>query len=172
MSLLASFLLALAVLLVICVLVLPSALADTPGATRNALALEVDADALLDSIAAVETGRNPAAIGPVGERGRCQFTLATWRCYTRADFRSWASVDCPFTRSIERLHLEWLRRQLVRQGYPHPEPELLAAAWRHGPAYAAQALRTDYVRRVAALYRSAGRARADLAAAELEGAAR
>lgn len=113
---------------------------------------DVDAAAMLDALAAVESGHNPRAVGRLGERGRCQFTRATWQRYTDAPWESWAAVDCPLTRKVERAHLAWLCARL-RTLHPHLEPEFIAAAWRHGPAHAHAHVRSDYARRVAALYR-------------------
>lgn len=113
---------------------------------------DVDAAAMLDAIAAVESGHNPRAVGKHGERGRCQFTRATWQGYTDAPWESWAGVDCPLTRKVERAHLAWLC-ECLRALHPHLEPEFIAAGWRWGPRLAAAHVRTDYARRVAALYR-------------------
>lgn len=109
-------------------------------------------DTLLDAIAAVESGNDPRAVGPRGERGRCQFRAATWREYTNAEFLAWAPVDCALTRGIERAHLARLCRGLTARGYSL-DPALLAAAWRFGLEHALQTgWRSDYARRVANLY--------------------
>jgi len=106
---------------------------------------------LLDAIADVESGNNPQAIGPRGERGRCQFMAATWRELTNAEFLAWAPVDCPFTRGIERAHLARICRGLHAQRL-QLEPAFIAAAWRFGLSQAVRQVRADSAQRTANLY--------------------
>lgn len=110
-----------------------------------------DVDAMLDAIAAVESGNDPHAVGRAGERGRCQFTFSTWVRYTNAPFLLWAPVDCKLTRSIERAHLAQITICLFADGR-QPEPALLAAAWRFGVLQAARNVRADSAQRAANLY--------------------
>lgn len=111
----------------------------------------INVNAMLDAIAAVESGGWPQKIGQLGERGRCQFMRSTWREYTTASFEGWASMDCPFTRDIERRHLAALTKQLVREGR-EITPNLLAAAWQHGAGLAWICRNQDAPQRVANLY--------------------
>lgn len=111
----------------------------------------LNAVAMLDAIAAAETGHAHWRIGRGGERGRCQFTRATWVRYTNADFATWASHDNQLTRRVERAHLAYLVRVLF---HPRqlPDPALIAAAWRYGERAAVPQVRSDYAVRVANLY--------------------
>lgn len=112
---------------------------------------ELDAEAMLEAIAQAESGNNAHAVGPRGERGRCQFLPGTWRRYTNAEFLAWAPVDCAFTRGIERRHLVTVCQALRAQGCAL-EPALVAAAWRFGEHAAAAHVRADSARRTANLY--------------------
>lgn len=122
--------------------------AAAPVAQRVAT---LDAVAILDAIAAVESGGAHWKVGPRGERGRCQFMRTTWLRYTNADFELWASHDSSLTRRVERAHLGHLVRVLF---HPRqiPAPELIAAAWRYGERNAVAQVRSDYAKRVANLY--------------------
>ncbi len=122
--------------------------AAAPEASR---VVTLNAGALLDAIAEVETRHEHWRIGRAGERGRCQFMASTWGRYTNADFAQWASRDCDLTRRIERAHLDYLVRSLFQRGQI-PEPMLIAAAWRHGLGGAVKNVRGDYARRVVNLY--------------------
>jgi hypothetical protein len=120
---------------------------------------EIDADAMLDAIAQVESGNNPHAVNPVtGERGRCQFTEATWRLYTNADFATWAASGASFVRRIERQHLREVCAGLRGLGH-RLTPELVAAAWLHWVELAAAHAHDDRSIRAGNLYRDALRNR-------------
>lgn len=111
----------------------------------------LDAVAILDAIAAVETENAHWLVGRGGERGRCQFLHTTWARYTNADFAAWASRDTELTRRVERAHLAHLLRVLFQPG-ESPDPALIAAGWRFGERAATAQIRSDYARRVANLY--------------------
>lgn len=122
--------------------------ADEPTAVR---VTTLDAEAILDAIAEVETGHEWWRVGRAGERGRCQFMHTTWVRYTPADFATCASKDSDLTRRVELAHLNHLLRVLFQPGQL-PEPLLIAAAWRHGERGAVKNVRGDYAARVANLY--------------------
>lgn len=125
------------------------------GATAPRRAREelggLDLAAMIESIADVESGNNPSAVGRAGERGRCQFTEATWRAHTSAPFLLWAPVNCPLTRKVELAHLRWVCGQLLEAGHVL-NSALVTAAWRHGVRHAAACIRTDAARRASNLY--------------------
>lgn len=111
----------------------------------------IDTHALLDAIAAVESGNNWAAIGRRGERGRCQFMRSTWHVYTLAPFDDWASVDGSVAWQVEQAHLARILDWLEVEGWDF-DPAVIAAAWRFGSAHALQHRRADSSQRVANLY--------------------
>lgn len=127
---------------------MPSTPPPRPEAERRRT---LNAGALLNAIAQVETGNQAHRVGRKGERGRCQFMQATWYRYTTADFRVWASRDSQLSRWVETAHMGYLCRKLFSPGQT-PEPLLLAAAWRYGPGAAVRNVRGDYAQRVANLY--------------------
>lgn len=92
----------------------------------------------LRAIAGVETGNNPAAVGPAGELSAWQFTRATWRQYTSAPFGR-ARADPVLAELVARTHLERICADLRRQGCP-VTPYAIARRWNPGAgsAYAYQ----------------------------------
>lgn len=104
---------------------------------------------LLFALASVESGNNPTAIGPLGERSAWQFTAGTWRQHTKLPFRV-ASEDPVHAREVAEMHLDYLSAELRTRGVD-PTPEHLAAAWRYGPASSRVCAGTDYAKRVARL---------------------
>jgi hypothetical protein len=104
---------------------------------------------LLFAISSIESGNDPAAIGPGGERSAWQFTRSTWAQHTRAPFL-FASTDRVQAREVAEIHLDYLAAELRNRGVD-PTPEHLAAAWRYGPASARVCAGTDYAKRVARL---------------------
>jgi hypothetical protein len=104
---------------------------------------------LLFALSSVETGNNPTAIGPGGERSAWQFTADTWRRHTKLPFRL-ASEDPVHAREVAEMHLDYLSAELRTRGVD-PTPEHLAAAWRYGPASSRVCAGTDYAKRVARL---------------------
>lgn len=118
--------------------------ARRPASTLNA-------EAMIEAIADVESGNDPAAVGALGELGRCQFRRTTWSELTNAPFEVYARRDCELTRKIERAHLARICTQL--SGFGHVlTPALIAAAWRAGTGNAVRFARTDPARRAANLY--------------------
>jgi hypothetical protein len=107
---------------------------------------------LLFALASVESGNQPTAIGPSGERSAWQFTPETWARHTRVPFL-YASSDRTHAREVAELHLAYLTTELAAR-HIAPTPEHLAAAWHYGPASARICRDTDYSRRVARLTRS------------------
>jgi len=116
---------------------------------------------LLASIAAVETGGNPAAIGAHGEKSAYQITAATWQMHAKADepFSLASAPDGEVAARIAEAHIIALTRELERAGVP-VTVETLAQGWNMG-AHAAIKRRlktaepTDYATRVSALYADA-----------------
>ena len=107
---------------------------------------------LLFALASVETGGDATAIGPGGERSAWQFTPETWARHSTLPFL-FASSDPVQARHVAELHLAYLTAELYRRHLPATE-ELLAAAWRYGPASARICAGTDYAERVARLTRA------------------
>ena len=107
---------------------------------------------LLFALASVETGGDATAIGSGGERSAWQFTPETWARHSRLPFL-FASSDPVQARHVAELHLAYLTAELYRRHLPATE-ELLAAAWRYGPASARICAGTDYAERVARLTRA------------------
>ena len=107
---------------------------------------------LLFALASVESGNQPTALGPHGERSAWQFTAETWARHTRIPFL-YASSDRTHAREVAELHLAYLTTELAKR-HIAPTPEHLAAAWHYGPASARICRDTDYSRRVARLTRS------------------
>ena len=113
---------------------------------------------LLASIAAVETGGNPAAIGAHRERSAYQMTAETWRMHAKPDepFSLASAPDGEVAARIAEAHIIWLTRELERAGVPITV-ETLAMGWNMG-AHAAikrrltTAAPTDYAERVANIY--------------------
>lgn len=112
---------------------------------------EIDVDAMLYAIAQVETGDNNARVGRAGERSAWQIMEGTWRMHTRAK-HSLASTSRSLARDVATRHLDYLMETL-RRTHASCAPEMLAAAWRHGPGLARTFANSDYARRVANLYR-------------------
>lgn len=104
----------------------------------------------LDAIAEVESGNNPNAIGPKGERTEYQFIAATWSRYTKVPFR-FAGRDRNISRQVARDHLQSLKREMTDLGFG-ASPVVLAAAWRWRPASPAVAAKSDRAQRVVNLY--------------------
>lgn len=107
---------------------------------------------LLFALASVETGGDATAIGSGGERSAWQFTPETWARHSTLPFL-FASSDPVQARHVAELHLAYLTAELYRRHLPATE-ELLAAAWRYGPASARICAGTDYAERVARLTRA------------------
>jgi hypothetical protein len=108
---------------------------------------KIDDDSLLHAIRDVESGDNPGAIGPCGERTAYQFTVATWRGYTVMPFER-AGLCPALATTIARRHLDWLRKAA-----PWPvSVERLANAWHRGLGGARESQTSDYAQRVRRLY--------------------
>lgn len=107
---------------------------------------------LLFALASVESGNDPAAIGPHGERSAWQFTRDTWHRHTRTPFL-FASSDRTQAREVAELHLAYLTEELERRHIATTDYHL-AAAWHYGPDSARICAGTDYAKRVARLTRS------------------
>ena len=83
----------------------------------------------LDAIHRVENPLNLTRPGKFGELGAYQFRRGTWRMHT----------DVPFERALDRMqseevaikHYEWIRRGLIRNGFPQT-PYYIALAWNGG----------------------------------------
>jgi hypothetical protein len=83
----------------------------------------------LDAINRIENPLNSTRPGKFGELGPYQFRRGTWRMHT----------DVPFERALDRAqseeiairHYEWIRRGLVRNGFPQT-PYYIALAWNGG----------------------------------------
>lgn len=101
-------------------------------------ALALDDTRLLAAIAEVETGRNPQAIGPAGERGMHQLTPAVRRQFRNA-----------------RNYLAHIKVRLAAHGIP-VTPRTIALAWNGGAGATIRDTvpqRTrDYAERVTNLY--------------------
>lgn len=110
----------------------------------------LDRPAMLRAIRQKESGDRPEAIGSRGERTAYQFIRSTWCIYTTAPHEL-AGADPVHADRVAAAHLAFCVRQLERRGLP-VEPLFVAAAWRHGPWFALQYVRSDYAREVANLY--------------------
>lgn len=111
--------------------------------------------AFLRAIAQVESGENPHAVGPLGERSMYQFTRDTWRLHSLRSIYD-ATTDPAYAHQIALRHLAYLHSVLRAQAVPET-PATLAAAWHYGPRFAKICTETDYVRRVGNLYREFAR---------------
>ncbi len=120
-----------------------------PGARPS----EIDTGAMLAALSAVESGNNNRAVGRCGERSAWQIMPRTWARYTRHPHLL-ASQRQDIAREVAAKHLDWLMETL-RRSQAHCEPEMIAAAWRHGPGLAPTFVRSDYAKRVGNLYREA-----------------
>ncbi len=118
----------------------------------TARAQSIDREAFLKAVAEVETGGNPMAIGPFGERGLYQFNRPTWRRYTKRPFTD--AHNSRIAHDVAVQHFIWLYRRLAASGR-EPTPYRLAMAWNGGLgcAISGRAVRStrDYARRVSVL---------------------
>lgn len=110
----------------------------------------MDRAALLLALRMKETGNRPGAVGRLNERTAYQFTAQTWKIYTSAPFAT-AGIDTLHADRVADAHLAYITRQLDRRGLPI-EPAFIAAAWRYGPWFKLDCVRSDYAREVANLY--------------------
>lgn len=102
----------------------------------------VDERAVLQAIAAVETGDRYWLIGRSGERSAWQMTEETWRRYTSAPFVQ-ATTNPLLARIVAATHLRWIMQRLQQRGRPVTAMNI-ARRWNPGaPA--------DYAQRVANL---------------------
>ena len=124
--------------------------ANGRAAAPATVAGQVDEAELLAALAEVETGTNPTAIGPYGERSVFQFTLGTWKQHTPKDFEL-ATIRPDLALVIARTHLTWLIHTLRKRGVAI-RATTLAAAWHYGWSHAATCASTDYAKRVNAIY--------------------
>jgi hypothetical protein len=140
---------------IISLIVLFCFLIAATGLARPASAAErfrkkkpVDRDAFLHAIRDVETGDDPGAEGPGGELSAYQFTAATWRRYTSADFSCARSLP-GLAERVARVHFAVLVKSL---GLAGKDPRALAAAWRWGERHHPKHRLSPYAQRVAASY--------------------
>jgi hypothetical protein len=138
-----------AIAALLCAIIVVSAWGASAGKRKRAGAL--DTEAMLWALRQVETGENPKAIGPFGERSAYQFLPSTWAEYTDAKFEQWASSDAPLVHRVAKRHLARICAALFRE-QQLAEPAMIAAAWRYGIGNAVRCARTDYSRRTANLY--------------------
>jgi hypothetical protein len=108
---------------------------------------KIDVESLLHALRDVESGDNPGAIGPCGERTAYQFTSATWCGYTVMPFER-AGLCPALATTIARRHLDWLMKSST---WPLTV-ERLAEAWHRGLDGAREAETSDYAQRVRHLY--------------------
>lgn len=111
---------------------------------------EINEAAFLRAIAAVESGNNPRAVGPMGERSMYQFTRDTWRLHSMRSIYD-ATNDPGHAALVAVRHVAYIR-SILRQRQIEETVEHLAAAWHYGPNFARICVRTDYVLRVVNLY--------------------
>ncbi len=83
----------------------------------------------LQAIHWVENPHNSAKPGPCGELGAYQFRESTWRMHTRVPFRH--AIDRTHADAVAVRHYEWIKRGLVRAGFP-VTPYHVALAWNGG----------------------------------------
>lgn len=121
------------------------------GGESPAPAPSPDLEALLWAIRQVETGDNPRRVGSLGERSAYQFMRATWEQHTRWRFELNAQ-NPTIADEVARRHARWIFREMERQRMG-TEVIFFAAAWHYGASVMARHARSDYARRVDALYR-------------------
>lgn len=85
--------------------------------------------ATLEAIHCLENPFDRAAPGPCGELGAYQFRSAVWRRYTTEPFAN--ALDRRASDRVAVRHYEWLKRELVRRGYP-ANAYNVALAWNGG----------------------------------------
>lgn len=107
---------------------------------------------MLMAIATVETGQNPRAIGPVGERTQYQFIRSTWRDYSKFDFADAADNYAEADR-VAMAHLRRITAHLCAEP-GHVTAENILAAWKYGISRAMdpKCARSDYAKRGANIY--------------------
>jgi hypothetical protein len=114
---------------------------------------------LLVSIAQVETGNNPHAIGKLGERSAYQVSEAVWAQHAKhGEPFALASTNAQLAEHVATEHLIYLTREMERAGVPI-SVENLAYAWNSGPAAAIRGILhgqkfkpNGFVKRVANIY--------------------
>jgi Transglycosylase SLT domain len=92
-----------------------------PGATDNEM---------IAAIAMKETGNNPLARGPSGERTSVQFMRRTWMQYSRLP-HSMAALHPDEVDRVARAYLADIRRMLRERELPE-SPYFIAASWNAG----------------------------------------
>jgi hypothetical protein len=100
-----------------------------PPAIVVSSAATIDSDRLLACIAEVERVRGSRRRGPVGERGKYQFTRETWESVTAIPFEQ--AEDDAVSDQVARFYLNKLRYQMLERRID-PTPYLLALAWNCG----------------------------------------
>lgn len=91
----------------------------------------IDYGALLYAIGCVESGNKDDAIGKDGERGRFQFTEATWTSLTPLPFSE--AHNLPAARVVALKHLTDMERRIRRAGLTRGALIFeLAVAWNAG----------------------------------------
>lgn len=114
----------------------------------------LDVRAFLASIDQVESGRDDAALGHAGERGRYQITRRVWSRYTAAPFRHAHRQD--LANAVAEKHLGWIVRQL-EEAQLAADPYNCALAWNAGLTATVNgrvtAATRDYAERVLNLYK-------------------
>lgn len=103
---------------------------------------------LLAAIKIAEGVKDPAKPGRDGELGYYRITPGTWILHTTAPF-SKAATDHVLEARVAARHLDWLERELVRDGQV-PTVYRIALAWNAGLTGSnhAPAIAHDYARRV------------------------
>ena len=125
--------------------------------------MTINVTPLILSIAAVESGGNPLAVGKAGELSAFQISPAVWAQHAKSDepFALASHPDGVLAAHIAEAHVVWLTRQLEAAGVP-VTVENLANGWHLGATGAIRrALRgaeqspTSYSARVANGYAAA-----------------
>ena len=87
---------------------------------------------LAELIILAESGGNPKAVGPIGERGLFQFRESTWSWFTKKTYGEELDFDLAFDSRINRKvgmeYLKWLKEQIDT----HYTPALLAGSFHYG----------------------------------------
>lgn len=86
-------------------------------------------DIIADQIAVVERAPASTKRGSAGERGPYQLTYAVWTQHSSLPFEL-ANYEA-YSRPVAKLHLEWLRSNLIKAGF-EPSAYRLALAWNAG----------------------------------------